>query len=173
MFLRMMPRISGTVPPRVLNEPTIELTRKLVFATLMLLPLAMRPYLVGSAEPTETDVQYRNRETQMKHLLEANMLDPDWIRVAKLESGAQLNSNVARKANNFFGLHKAGKRKSTAIGRHGLYAKYSDMEACVADVRHWVDMSPRKPGERFDRFLRRRGWNHLPTYWRTLRTVQH
>ena len=116
--------------------------------------------------------RFGSREAEMEYWLRHYLLDRDWLRVAKLESGAQLNSPVAQAAQNYFGLHVAYSRRTTAIGRCGVYAQYSSMAACVRDVAYWAEMSPRRPGEPFDRWLKRRGWNHLPHYYRTLGRVR-
>lgn len=115
---------------------------------------------------------FASREGELQYWLSHYLLDADWLRVAKLESGAQLNSPVAQAAQNYFGLHMAYSRPSTAVGRHGVYAQYPSIQACVRDVAYWADMSPRRPGEPFDRWLKRRGWNHLPHYYRTLAQVR-
>jgi hypothetical protein len=141
--------------------------------TAMLIVPMSAEHATGENVPSEThSAQFSSREAEMTYWLDRFLLDPEWLRVAKLESGAQLNSNVATQAHNYFGLHRAYSRATTAQGHFGLYACYPSLEACVRDVAYWAQMSPRRTGEPFDRWLRRRGWNHLPTYYRTLAQVR-
>lgn len=114
---------------------------------------------------------FATRESEIRYYLRLYNLDEDWIRVAKLEAGAQLNSHVALTANNFFGLHRAYSRPTTACGHYYFYAQYNSAQDCVRDIHYWAAMGPRLEGESFDRWLKRRGWNHLPTYFRTLAQV--
>lgn len=135
----------------------------------MLLPLSAG---VATGITTGSPHRFGSKEAELRYWLQAYLLDAEWLRVAKLEAGAQLSSNVARQAHNYFGLHRAYSRPTTAVGQFGVYARYSSMQACVQDVAEWAQMSPRRPGEPFDRWLKRRGWNHLPHYFRTLARVR-
>jgi hypothetical protein len=116
--------------------------------------------------------RFATRQDEIRYLLAKYNLDADWLRVAKLEAGAKLNSPVSRQATNFFGLHRAYVRTTTAIGTYGIYARYNSVDDNVRDISYWAQMSPRREGEPFDRWLKRRGWNHLPTYYRTLAQVR-
>ncbi len=135
----------------------------------MLLPLSAG---VATGITAGAPHRFASREAELRYWLQAYLLDPDWLRVAKLEAGAQLSSNVAQQAHNYFGLHRAYSRRTTAVGHFGVYARYTTMQACVQDVAEWAKMSPRREGEAFDRWLKRRGWNHLPHYYRTLARVR-
>lgn len=136
------------------------------FIVLLLCGLHMRSYGDLKSRPI-----YANRESEIRSLLAKYQLDPEWIRVAKLEAGTNLDSHVSREALNFFGLHRAYARITTAKGGYLFYACYNSADDCVRDILYWAAMSPRKEGESFDRWLKRRGWNHLPTYYRTLAQV--
>lgn len=116
-------------------------------------------------------LRFATREDEIRYLLVKYGLDADWLRVAKLEAGAKLNSPVSQQANNYFGLHRAYIRTTTARDHYGIYACYGSLDDNVRDIKYWAEMSPRRDGEPFDRWLKRRGWNHLPTYYRTLAQV--
>jgi hypothetical protein len=143
-----------------------------LLVALLIVPMSA-DQAIGETVPSETPwAHFTSREAELTYWLDRFLLDPEWIRVAKLESGAQLNSNVALQAHNYFGLHRAYSRTTTAEGHFGLYACYPSIEACARDVAYWAQMSPRRAGEPFDKWLRRRGWNHLPHYYRTLAQVR-
>jgi hypothetical protein len=138
------------------------------FASILFAPLSLE----SSVRPANNCPEFADRAAELRHYLAQAGLDADWIRVAKLEAGAQLNSHVSKMCNNYFGMHMPGRgRPTTATENWHFYAKYPSAEAAVIDLRYWAAMRPRRADESFDQWLKHRGWNHLPTYFRTLAQV--
>ncbi len=128
-------------------------------------------YQRATGHVNEADHRFTDRASEIRYLLAKYRLDAEWIRVAKLEAGTDLNSNVARQAQNYFGLHRAYSRPTTSHCGYGMYACYASADDNVRDLVYWAQMGTQRQDESFDRWLKRRGWNPLPTYWRTLAGV--
>lgn len=143
---------------------------------LAALLLGAPQHRLGSAESTLvlTDsslLRFASAEVELRHWLQHYGLDNDWVRVARLEAGWKLNSTVALKANNVFGMHYPVTRPSSVVGRFNQYARYRDLKQCVEDLALWVALNPRPPEQPFDQWLKLRKWNPFDVYWQLLAQI--
>jgi hypothetical protein len=143
---------------------------KLIMAFVLLILTAPA---VGGAYGTGQNPtgRFSDAETELRYHLDKNFMNPNWIRVAKLESGTGFDSYVAQQANNFFGMHTVRKRRTTSVGSVSFYARYSTIAEAITDLRYWAEVNPQRPGERFDHWLRRRHWNPNPGYYAYLQSI--
>lgn len=123
----------------------------------------------GDQSPAEHT--FPSREAEIRYYLAQYGLSPHWIRVARVESGWQLDSYIARAGYNYVGMHAVTRRETTAIGTVSFYARYANTQSAIADLRYWADLNPQRPGESFERWLRRRHWNPNPGYYRYLQQI--
>ena len=73
------------------------------------------------------------------YLLEINVMHPDVILAqAKIETG-NFQSAIFRENKNLFGMKKAKKRKTTAIGENRGHAVYENWKQSVKDLKIWQD----------------------------------
>lgn len=157
-------------------QPKTNDMRLFIYHLLTLALISATPVYFGQAaqgvQASEEQLLFTDRVQELKYYLRKYNLPLDWVRVAKFEAGTKLNSAVAQKANNFFGMHAPRTRETTAIGKHKFYAKYANMEDAVRDLALWSEINPQKEGESFDTWLRRRNWNPYPFYWAYLKRMK-
>lgn len=145
-----------------------------MYTRIFAICLALLPSVhVGDAhaEAPTGELAFESREAEIRYYIAYYGLNPNWIRVMRVESGWNFDSYIAREGNNFFGMHAVRRRETTSTGTVSFYAAYPSIRAAIADLRLWSEINPQREGESFENWLRRRRWNPHPTYYSYLKRI--
>ena len=95
----------------------------------------------------------------------------NWVCVAILESGWQIDSELVTKHCNPIGMRSRPlfKHISTADGD---YCSYPSLADHARDLKKWCNFAPRMQGETFVVFLKRRGYNTDPAYYKMFSEIK-
>lgn len=92
-------------------------------------------------------------------LINENVKYPEqWTKLAILESGWNLESDVAKNGNNLFGFICVNDTNRN-IGCYNGHSKYRNWKHCIEDLKLWINMSKPYKYEDFYMYLRRRKFN--------------
>ena len=112
-----------------------------------------------------TDITKPNATNLLATYRIAGVPDPEhWLFVAILESGWQIDSPLAVEHYNPIGM-RARIGFAHINTSDGKYCTYPNMLVQALDLKKWCDFSPRKVGEDFTEYLKRRGYNTNKSYY--------
>lgn len=94
-----------------------------------------------------------------------------WTQVAILESGWNLESGLAREANNIFGFIYV-QDSTRNVGSYLGYSKYKSHIHAIKDLKLRLKHYPMSFNENPYSYLRRTGYNSDPRYYQLLQQIQ-
>lgn len=112
-----------------------------------------------------TDITVQSPNNLLANYRIVGVPDPEhWLFVSILESGWDVNSDLAVKYFNPIGMRsRAGYAHINTSD--GDYCAYPSILAQAKDLKKWCLISPRKINETFVEFLKRRGYNTNKAYY--------
>lgn len=86
-----------------------------------------------------------------------------WAALAVVETGWTFREGVGS-VNNLFGMRCSSRAECRSCTANGYGVYDSQLGACM-DLSEWIHYDAPEPGEDFESFLRRRGYNPHPEYY--------